>query len=340
MPAALRGALWMVGALLSFSLMAVSVRELLRTMGSFEILFLRSLVSFVLVLVVLPRFGLGALRTRHFGLHLVRNVLHFSGQYAWVYAIAMLPLATVFAIEFTMPVWTALLAIPILGERLNRGRTVMLVLGLAGILVILKPGFGVVHPAALVMLAGSFAYASTMIATKRLSGSDSALAVVFYMSVVQLPLAFVPALPGWVAPALVDLPWIRDRRGRAERALLLDARHAHRRCDSGGSDRFPTAAADRRGGDALLRRAAGILDHAGGSDDFCRNVLQRPARKPKTGERRCVGTLLLLAGNRRQRAQVGDQSVEVRRRELAGGVLDDFAHRLCDDVAFRVEARS
>jgi len=208
MPAALRGVLWMVGALLSFSLMAVSVRELLRTMGSFEILFLRSLVSFVLVLAVLPRFGLGALRTRHFGLHLVRNVLHFSGQYAWVYAIAMLPLATVFAIEFTMPVWTALLAIPILGERLNRGRTVMLVLGLAGILVILKPGFGVVHPAALVMLAGSFAYASTMIATKRLSGSDSALAVVFYMSVVQLPLAFVPALPGWVAPALVDLPWI------------------------------------------------------------------------------------------------------------------------------------
>ena len=208
MPVALRGALWMVGALLSFSLMAVSVRELLRTMGSFEILFLRSLVSFLLLLVFLPRFGLDALRTRHFGLHLVRNVLHFSGQYAWVYAIAMLPLATVFAIEFTMPVWTALLAIPILGERLNRGRTVMLVLGLAGILVILKPGFGVVHPAALVMLAGSFAYASTMIATKRLSGSDSALAVVFYMSVVQLPLAFVPALPGWVAPALVDLPWI------------------------------------------------------------------------------------------------------------------------------------
>jgi len=208
MPAALRGALWMVGALLSFSLMAVAVRELLRTMGSFEILFLRSLVSFVLVLVVLPRFGLGAVRTRRFGLHVVRNVLHFGGQYAWVYAIAMLPLATVFAIEFTMPVWTALLAMPILGERLNRGRTVMLVLGLAGILIILKPGFGVVHPAALVMLAGSFAYASTMIATKRLSESDSALAVVFYMSVVQLPLAFVPALPGWVAPTLVDLPWI------------------------------------------------------------------------------------------------------------------------------------
>jgi drug/metabolite transporter (DMT)-like permease len=208
MSVALRGALWMGGALLSFSLMAVAVRELLRHMGSFEILFLRSLVSLLLVLAVLPRFGLGAVRTRRLGLHVVRNVLHFGGQYAWVYAIAMLPLATVFAIEFTMPVWTALLAIPILGERLNRGRTVMLVLGLAGILIILKPGFAAVQPAALVMLAGSFAYASTMIATKRLSESDSALAVVFYMSVVQLPLAFLPALPGWVAPTLVDLPWI------------------------------------------------------------------------------------------------------------------------------------
>src|SRR5437899_13094760 len=99
MPAALRGALWMVGALLSFSLMAVAVRELLHSMGNFEILALRSLVSLLIVLAVLPRFGLGRLRTRRFGLHVVRNVLHLGGQYAWVYAIAMLPLATVFAIE-------------------------------------------------------------------------------------------------------------------------------------------------------------------------------------------------------------------------------------------------
>jgi drug/metabolite transporter (DMT)-like permease len=208
LPAALRGALWMVGALLSFSAMAISVRELLRSMGNFEILALRSLVSLVLVLAVLPRFGLGSLRTRRFGLHVVRNVLHLGGQYAWVYAIAMLPLATVFAIEFTMPVWTALLAVPILGERLNRGRVAMLVLGLAGVLIILKPGFALIHPAALVMLAGSFAYATMNIATKRLSQTDSTLAILFYMAAVQLPLALLPALPQWVAPHLRDLPWI------------------------------------------------------------------------------------------------------------------------------------
>jgi drug/metabolite transporter (DMT)-like permease len=198
----------MVGALLSFSIMAIAVRELLDTMGTFEVLFFRSLVGLVMVLAVVPRYGGAALRTGKFGIHLIRNVLHFGGQFAWVYAIGLLPLATVFAIEFTMPVWTAVLAAALLGERLNRGRFVMLVLGLAGTLIILRPGFGFVHPAALVMLAGAFAFATTMVATKRLSGTDSPLVVLFYMSAIQLPLGLVPALGQWVAPTLADLPWI------------------------------------------------------------------------------------------------------------------------------------
>src|SRR5882672_2514943 len=199
LPVALRGALWMVGALLSFSLMAISVRELLHAMGSFEILFLRSFISLVFLLFLLPR-RLASLRTRHFGLHVLRNAFHFSGQYAWIYAISILPLATVFAIEFTMPVWAALLAMLFLGERLNQGRIVMLALGIVGVCVMLRP--------ALVMLLGAFAYASTMIATKRLSGQDSAFAILFYMAVIQLPLGLVPALPQWAWPGMRDLPWV------------------------------------------------------------------------------------------------------------------------------------
>ncbi len=194
--------------MLSFSLMAVAARELTRVMGSFEILFLRSAVSLVIVLAIVPFFGWHLLRTRRLGLHLFRNVVHFGGQYAWVYAIALLPLATVFAIEFTMPVWTAVLAMLLLGERMNRGRAVMLALGLAGILIILRPGYVPVSPAALVMLAGAFAYASIMIATKRLAQTDSALAILFYMALIQAPLGLLPALQSWVAPRWVDLPWI------------------------------------------------------------------------------------------------------------------------------------
>jgi len=208
LPIALRGALWMVGALVSFSVMAVSVRELLPTMGSFEILFIRSLMSLVFLLFLLPSRGLKALRTRHFGLHVLRNVFHFGGQYAWVYAISLLPLATVFAIEFTMPVWAAVLAMIFLGERLNQGRIVMLTLGIVGVFVMLRPGMAVIQPAALVMLLGAFAYASTMIATKRLAGHDSAFAILFYMAVIQLPLGLIPALPQWVWPGLRDLPWV------------------------------------------------------------------------------------------------------------------------------------
>jgi drug/metabolite transporter (DMT)-like permease len=205
---ALRAALWMVGTLLSFSAMAIGVRELLDTLGTFEVLFFRSLVSLLMVLAVLPRYGVAALRTRKFGIHVVRNLLHFSGQFAWVYAIGVLPLATVFAIEFTMPIWTAVLAMLLLGERLNPTRVVMLMLGLVGVLIILRPGFAFIHPAALVMLGGSLAYAATMVATKRLSATDSPLVVLFYMSIIQMPLGLIPALPDWVTPTLADVPWI------------------------------------------------------------------------------------------------------------------------------------
>jgi len=204
----LRGVLWMLGAVLSFALMAVAVRELLRHMSVLEILALRTLVTLVLVSSTVWRYGVAPLRTRRFPAHATRAVLHVAGQWCWMYAIGVLALATVFAIEFTMPVWLAILAALFLGERLNRGRLVQLVLGLAGVLIILRPGLGAFHPAALVMLLGSLFYAGNMSFTKSLSATDSALAVTFWMSVVQMPITAVAAAPGWVTPMLADLPWI------------------------------------------------------------------------------------------------------------------------------------
>lgn len=197
----------MGGAVLSFCAMAIAARELLRHMGPFEILLMRSLAMLLIVLGMLARASAGT-RTRRLGLHVWRNLFHFGGQYAWVYSLGALPLATVFAIEFTMPVWAAILAALILGERLNRWRLVMLALGIAGVLVILRPGFAFIHPAALVMIAGALAYAATMIATKRLSATDAPLTVLFWMSVVQTPLALATAAPQWVAPVAADAPWI------------------------------------------------------------------------------------------------------------------------------------
>jgi drug/metabolite transporter (DMT)-like permease len=204
----LRGALWMGGAVLSFTAMAVAVRELLRHMGSFEIVFLRSVVMLAIVLAMLPRAGLATLRTRRLRIHFWRNAIHFLGQVLWVYSIGALTLATVFAIEFTMPVWTALLAWLFLKERLSVPRLVMLALGLAGVLIILRPGGGGFHPAMLAMILGSLCYASSFIFTKRLTSTDSALAVLFWMALIQLPFGLATSLPAWVSPRLADLPWI------------------------------------------------------------------------------------------------------------------------------------
>jgi drug/metabolite transporter (DMT)-like permease len=205
---ALRGVLWMLGAVLSFAMMAVAVRELMRHTGILEILALRTLVTLLLVSTIITRRGFAPLRTRRFPVHAARAVIHLAGQFCWMYAIGALTLATVFAIEFTMPVWTAILAALFLGERLNRGRVAQLALGLIGVAIILRPGLGAFHPAALVMVLGSMFYAGNMVFTKRLSATDSALAVTFWMSAVQMPLTMAAAAPGWVAPALTDLPWI------------------------------------------------------------------------------------------------------------------------------------
>lgn len=203
-----RGALWMLGAVLSFAAMAVAVRELQRHMGSFEIVFLRSVGMLLITLALLPRHGIGAVRTRRFAEHFWRNTIHFLGQVLWVYSIGALALATVFAIEFTMPVWTAILAWLFLHEKFTAPRLVMLGLGLTGVLIILRPGSGEFHPAALAMILGSLCYASSFIFTKRLSSTDTALAVLFWMSVVQLPISLALAVPQWVTPVMGDAPWV------------------------------------------------------------------------------------------------------------------------------------
>ena len=188
----LRGVLWMLGAVLSFAAMAVAVRELLRHMGILQILSLRTLVTLALVCTIMPRHGFAPLRTLRFPLHAIRAVMHLAGQFCWMYAIGALALATVFAIEFTMPVWTALLAAAFLGEHLTRARLVQLALGLIGIAIILRPGLGAFHPAVMVMLLGALLYAGNMVFTKRLSATESALAVTFWMCAVQLPVTLPP----------------------------------------------------------------------------------------------------------------------------------------------------
>jgi drug/metabolite transporter (DMT)-like permease len=185
--------LWMSGELLSFSAMAVAIRALARTLGVFEILAIRS-ASGVLILLAIAavRPALRAsLVPRRMAMHAIRNSVHFAGQYAWALSITLLPLATVFALEFTNPAWLALLAAWLLREPLTASRIGAVVLGFLGVLVILRPGLETFQPAALIILGGALGFAVSSIATKKLIVTETTFAILFWMNVMQLPMNLV-----------------------------------------------------------------------------------------------------------------------------------------------------
>jgi len=199
----------MTGALLAFSAMAVSIRELAGALTVMEILAVRSGFGLVVMLVLAAtRADLRAtIYSRQWPLHIFRNTIHLGAQYLWALGVLLLPLATAFALEFTTPAWTLLIAVPVLGERLTASRVGAVVLGLLGVLVVLRPGLEAFKPAALIVLGAAFGFAITLTATKKLTRTDSTFAIVFWMNFIQLPLALLASDPLFLAkPALAQYP--------------------------------------------------------------------------------------------------------------------------------------
>jgi drug/metabolite transporter (DMT)-like permease len=187
----------MTGVLLSFTAMAVSIRALNKTLGVFEILSIRNgtgLVVLSALALARPQLRL-QLTTRQIWLQATRNVLSFFGQFAWALGITLLPFATVFALEFTTPAWVALFAVLILGERVTASRIGVVVLGLAGILLIARPGLEGFQPAALWVLAAAVAFGGSAITTKKLTASQTTFAILFWMNAMQLPMNLLGSDP-------------------------------------------------------------------------------------------------------------------------------------------------
>jgi len=200
--------LWMFGTIASFLVMAVAVREVSAEISAFQLLFVRSLMGVAIVGALIAARDLALLRSRRPGLQILRNLVHYVGQYAWVYALGVIPIAQVFAIEFTSPLWVALLAPLLLGERFVARRLLAVLLGFAGILLVLRPGAVPLSQGALVMLVGALGFALSLLAVKRLTGHDAPLTIILWMSGVQALIGLGPALAGWIWPAPVDWPWM------------------------------------------------------------------------------------------------------------------------------------
>ena len=199
----------MAGWLALMLVMVVAGREATKSLHVFQIMEMRSLLGLVLLYpLVRAGGGLAAMRTGRAGLHIARNAVHYGAQFGWFLALTMIPIAQVVAIEFTMPVWTAILAVAFLGERMSSPRVGAIALGLVGVAVIVRPDASHIDPGQLIALAAAVGFGMSVIMVKSLTRTDSAVAIIFWMLVVQSAIGLVPALWVWHAPPLAVMPWI------------------------------------------------------------------------------------------------------------------------------------
>ncbi|SNS41774.1 DMT family transporter [Tropicimonas sediminicola] len=207
----LRAALWMCGAIASFSLMAVAGRAVSLEHDTFEILLYRSIVSFGIVLVVGGAAGaLGQVTTRNMKWHLARNLSHFTAQNLWFYALAILPLAQVIAVEFTSPIWVALLAPLVLGERLTAVRALAALIGFVGVLMVVRPQVGGISPAMVAVAISAVGFAGSALFTRRLTRTETITCIMFWLTLMQAVMGLICAgIDGDITlPSARAMPWL------------------------------------------------------------------------------------------------------------------------------------
>lgn len=210
--------IWMVGAIVSFTAMAVAGRAAAQGVDALQIAVWRTFigVSILIVIVMARGISVGSLVSKRPDLQIVRNLIHFTAQFCWLYALTRMTLAELTTLEFTAPLWVALLAPFLLGERLSALRLGAAVLGFIGVLIVVRPGVISLSEGAPFALTAALGYALSMITTKRLLRGDNAFTILFWMQGLQvlIGLAIVLMGPlfgydqGLVIPDAVTFAWI------------------------------------------------------------------------------------------------------------------------------------
>ncbi len=199
----------MLGAVVSFASMQVSGRELSGEYDAIDIMLYRGLVGAVLMLPIALAFGgvKNVTTARPFG-HLLRNAVHFLGQFAWFYGIAHLALADVTALSSMMPIFGVVLAVFFLGERLTLSRIIVILCGFAGVLIVVRPGVVPLEIATGVTILGALCYAISILMVKALTATEPPIRIVFYMMAMQCGFALALTSSQIAVPTLAEVPWV------------------------------------------------------------------------------------------------------------------------------------
>ena len=211
-PTALRGAAWMTLAALMYTLTGAVVRHLADTYSVFEVGFFRSIVAVTILLPAICGFRVRrvrqAFRTERFPMHLLRTVLSYVGIMCWFYGVSRIPLSDYYALQFLTPLFTMAGAVLLLGEPARLKSWLAVLVGFAGAMVIVRPGFVEVGLGTVAALGAALVFASVNNAARVLSRTDSATTIVAWGNLILIPLSLAPALPQWITPTWDDLPWL------------------------------------------------------------------------------------------------------------------------------------
>jgi len=198
----------MAGWLSLMLIVAVAGREAMRELNVFELMELRSILGFLMLYPLIRRNGgFAAMQTSRPLQHIGRNLVHYGAQLGWFFALTLIPLGQVVSIEFTMPIWTAILAASFLGERMTVWKIAAIVLGIVGVIVIVRPATGEINPGQLIALAAAVGFGISVTMMKSLTRTEKTLAIIFWMLVIQSAAGFFPALYFWRWPSAVVWGW-------------------------------------------------------------------------------------------------------------------------------------
>ena len=193
----MRGIVLMCLSTVAFSIMHGLVRFVSEVLPPFQIAFFRNIFGLAFLLPLLMRYRFAVLRTKQIGLHALRGVINIAAMLMYFTALSISPIAKVTALGFTAPIFMAILAVIVLGERFRIYRWSAIFLGFVGILIILRPGLIVIDTGALLVIGSAVLWAVAMLIIKIQSRTESSLTIVAYMGIFLGVFSIAPALWVW-----------------------------------------------------------------------------------------------------------------------------------------------
>lgn len=204
----LRGIVLMCLSTVAFSIMHGLVRFVSEVLPPFQIAFFRNIFGLAFLLPLLMRSRFSILRTKRIGLHALRGIINIIAMLMFFTALSISPIAKVTALSFTAPIFMAILAVFVLGERFRIYRWLAILSGFIGMLIILRPGLVAIDTGALLVIASAGLWAIALLLIKILSRTEASLTIVAYMGIFLGVFSIFPALWVWQPFGMQTLFWL------------------------------------------------------------------------------------------------------------------------------------